>query len=144
MGVYLSHILHNKVIIASFLAWFVAQLIKIVTEAIMKKEVGIDRITGAGGMPSSHASYVSALATSVLKIKGAESAEFGIALAIAIVVMYDAAGVRAAAGNQAKLLNQLIFSRVVQYDKKLKELLGHTPIEVVAGAFLGIVIGLVI
>jgi len=95
-------------------------------------------------MPSSHSAFIVSLTTVVAKIKGIDSVEFGISLAVSLIVMYDAAGVRRAAGKQAKVLNRLIYSHndKVQFDEKLKELLGHSPFEVFMGALLGILIGI--
>lgn len=137
-------IFQNKAIMIPAFAWFAAQFIKVVGVIVRENKIDFTRFVGSGGMPSSHASFMVSLATVVGKNKGWDSIEFGIAVAVALIVMYDAAGVRRAAGLQAKVLNELVFSqdhKIVQLDKKLKELLGHTPFEVIMGAILGIVIG---
>ncbi len=137
-------ILHNKAITVPAFAWFLAQLIKVINVLLSSKKIDFTRFVGSGGMPSSHSSFIVSLATVVGKIKGLDSAEFGMAIAVSLVVMYDAAGVRRAAGKQAKALNQLIYSHNgnINFDGKLKELLGHSPFEVVMGALLGIIIGI--
>jgi len=103
---------------------------------------------GAGGMPSSHSAFVTALAVTAARYCGLGSSEFALAAAFAIVVMYDAAGVRRAAGEQAKIINYMMdhWSETTpeRFHKELKELLGHTPVEVIAGALLGTLIGLLI
>lgn len=142
----------NAVINSAFIAWFVAQFIKVLI-SLFKGEFDISRMTGAGGMPSSHSSTMIALTTSIGMISGLESSEFAIALVMSGVVMYDAAGVRRAAGEQAKALNHMMKQlsefkadafKTEEFKKELKELLGHTPLEVIAGAFLGLIIGLIV
>ena len=134
--------LNNKAISIPVLAWFMAQLIKVVCVIIKENKLDFTRFVGSGGMPSSHAAFIVSLATMVAKYKGLDSIEFGIAFAISLIVMYDAAGVRRAAGKQAEALNKLIFSQdhKINFDGKLKELLGHSPFEVTMGAALGIFI----
>jgi len=136
-------IFNNKAVTVPVLAWFIAQLIKVVGVILKDRRIDFTRFVGSGGMPSSHSSFIVALATVTGRIKGWESIEFAIALAVSLIVMYDAAGVRRAAGKQAKVLNKLIFSHKekLNYDEELKELLGHTPFEVIMGALLGIVLG---
>ncbi len=142
MGFY-SRIMQNRVLLSCLAAWFLAQTIKIVLTLYKDKKLDLTRFVGSGGMPSSHTAFVMSLATSVGKTNGWESPSFAISIVLAFVVMYDAAGVRRAAGNQAKILN-LIIDDLTQHrplgEEKLKELLGHTPKEVLAGALLGIVI----
>ncbi|RCX16805.1 hypothetical protein DFR58_10930 [Anaerobacterium chartisolvens] len=136
-------IFSNKAIIVPVIAWFIAQSIKVVSVIITQRKVDFTRFIGSGGMPSSHAAFVVSLATVTGRIKGWDSVEFAISLALSLVVMYDAAGVRRAAGKQAQALNKLIYSQnEVQFDESLKELLGHTPFQVIMGAALGILTGL--
>ena len=109
------------------------------------KKIDISRFVGSGGMPSSHSSFVTSLATAIGIQRGYESLEFAMALVFALIVMYDAAGVRRAVGKQAKILNKMIediqeHRKDVFNEKRLKELVGHTPVEVLSGAILGIVI----
>ncbi len=136
----------ESVLVTSVIAWFTAQVIKVITSLIQDKRFDFRRLVGSGGMPSSHASFVTSLATSVGIIEGFSSTDFAICTVFALVVMYDAAGVRRAAGQQARILNKLLEdfekSDFSQSDKHLKELLGHTPKEVFVGALLGIAIAL--
>ena len=136
----------ENVVVTCVLAWFIAQFIKVILTLIKDKKVDFRRFVGSGGFPSSHASLVTSLATAVGLIDGFDSTAFAITVVLALVVMYDAAGVRRAAGQQARILNKIVeewergdFSHT---ETKLKELLGHTPVEVVAGAILGAVIAI--
>lgn len=123
------------------ITWFVVQCTKIVIELIKNKKLNLRRIVGSGGMPSSHSAFVCSLATAIGITEGVSSPLFAMAVALSAIVMYDAAGVRRAAGKQAKILNQIIESEGENIDvhEKLIELLGHTPLEVYVGAFVGIV-----
>ncbi len=136
--------INNNVLMTSVLAWFVAQVMKVVIVCIISKRLDFSRIIGSGGMPSSHSSFAVSLAVSIGMECGFESPMFAVCFCFALVVMYDAAGVRRSAGQQAKILNQLVDNwgrgNFVDTDKRLKELLGHTPTEVFAGALLGIII----
>ena len=142
----LKDILRNDMLICAVVAYFFAQLLKIFTTLYKEKKLDMGRILGSGGMPSSHASTVSALAIRCAMVCGVASSTFAICFVLAVIVMYDATGVRRAAGEQAKLLNQIVadlFSGKPEYaEKALKELIGHTPFQVVMGALLGILIGL--
>ncbi|NLP14796.1 MAG: divergent PAP2 family protein [Clostridium sp.] len=137
-------ILSNKTITVPLIAWFIAQSLKVINVVLFEQKLDFTRFIGSGGMPSSHSSYIVSLATVVGKIQGVDSAQFGISVAVAVIVMYDAAGIRRAAGKQAKVLNKLIFSQKGKedFDENLKELLGHSPFEVIMGALLGILLGL--
>jgi acid phosphatase family membrane protein YuiD len=130
------------------LGWFTASVFKIIIIFIKDKRLDFKKIYGSGGMPSSHSATVTSLAMAVAKSEGFASTSFAIAFMFAFIVMYDAAGVRRAAGEQAKILNQLVNNlyeqKPVYVTKKLKELIGHTPLEVVVGGLLGILIALVI
>lgn len=140
---FLEQILSNKVLIACVTAWFIAQLLKIILVFQKSKKIDITRFVGSGGMPSSHTSFVMSLATAMGKLYGWSSPLFALSLCFAFIVMYDAAGVRRAAGYQAKVLNMIIDDLTHHKplgNERLKELLGHTPKEVLAGAVLGIVI----
>ena len=131
----------------ALIGWFVAQFIKVVTVLIKNKKMDFKRFVGSGGMPSSHASFVTSLTTAIFFIDGYNSTIFSLACVLSLVVMYDAAGVRRAAGQQAKILNRIVEdwkkSSYQDTEKKLKELLGHTPKEVFVGAILGILIGII-
>ena len=123
------------------ITWFVVQCTKIVIELIKNKKLNLRRIVGSGGMPSSHSAFVCSLATAIGITEGVSSPLFAMAAALSAIVMYDAAGVRRAAGKQAKILNQIIESEGenINVQEKLIELLGHTPLEVYVGALVGIV-----
>jgi len=137
----------DSVFITCIISWFLAQLIKVITVLIKNKKMDFRRFVGSGGMPSSHSSFVTSLAVSVGIIDGFSGTNFAVAAVFALVVMYDAAGVRRAAGQQAKILNKIVqeweHADFAKTDKRLKELIGHTPFEVFAGAILGIVIALI-
>ena len=133
----------NKAIIIPAIAWFIAQTMKVVAVIYNEKKIDFTRFIGSGGMPSSHSAFVVSLTTVIGKNYGWDSEMFAVSLAVALVVMYDAAGVRRAAGKQAKVLNKLILHNdKISFDEDLKELLGHTPFEVIMGAVLGIFLGL--
>ncbi len=143
----MSDFFSSSILVTAIISWFVAQVLKVIFVLIKSKKLDFSRFIGSGGMPSSHASFVVSLAVSVGLTEGTMSAEFAIAVVLALVVMYDAAGVRRAAGQQARILNRLVeewgkkdFSET---EKKLKELLGHSPVEVFAGAVLGFLIGFI-
>lgn len=142
---YLQQLAANSVLLTALIGWFAAQALKIVLS--WDKKLDFKRFIGSGGMPSSHASFVMSLTMAVGFENGFDSAAFAVAAVVAFVVMYDAAGIRRSAGQQAAILNKLVKS-VVKADfpgteKKLKELLGHTPIEVFGGAILGIIIAII-
>lgn len=133
----------NVVLMTALTSWFLAQVLKTMTSFWKQREFKAERLVGAGGMPSSHTSLVVSLATAVALQDGLESPLFAVSLVLAGIVMYDAAGVRRAAGKQAKVLNKLVREMRVEHtikDSRLKELLGHTPLEVLAGALLGIAV----
>ena len=143
----ITDIFTNKFIYIPLLLWFVIQTIKVITDLIKNKKFNFKRVFGAGGMPSSHSAIVTSLATLIGKEYGFGSGIFAISLIFAFVVMYDAAGVRRAAGKQAALLNKLIETpglKPLEVQEKLVEVLGHTPVQVLVGALIGIVAGLVI
>lgn len=138
--------LQNKYIYIPFLLWFGIQLFKVIWDLVTTKRFNFKRIMGAGGMPSSHSAVVAGLATLVGKYEGVNSSIFAVALIMAFVVMYDACGVRRAAGKQAELLNKLIETpglTGLQVSEKLVEVLGHTPVQVFVGALIGIIAGLI-
>ncbi|MBR5239759.1 MAG: divergent PAP2 family protein [Clostridia bacterium] len=138
-------VFQNKILIASLVSCLLAQLLKIFFHKLMKREWDVTRCIGSGGMPSSHSSSVCTLATCIGIEHGFASHLFAIVVVFSLIVMYDAAGVRKAAGEQAKILNRIIKKfekQEFQIDKELKELIGHTKPEVWAGALLGILIGI--
>ncbi len=137
-------ILHNQVLLVALVACLIAQTLKLVIEFGKHHKLNLRVLVETGGMPSAHSALVAALATGVGQTIGWASPEFAIAVIFAVIVMYDAAGVRQAAGKQARILNQIIdefFEEDHQFNEdRLKELLGHTPVQVIAGSILGIVI----
>ena len=132
----------NSILITAILSWFIAQAIKVISIVVKYRRLDFRRFIGSGGMPSSHTSLVMALSTAVGITEGFTSTVFAVSIIMSLVVMYDAAGVRRAAGQQAKILNMIVEEwenkNFTGTEKKLKELLGHTPVEVFAGALLGI------
>jgi uncharacterized protein len=140
----ISQILDNRILLVAIAACLIAQVLKLIIDLIQNGKFSVKVLTTTGGMPSAHSALVTALAAGVGESLGWKSAEFAIATIFAIVVMYDAAGVRQAAGKQARILNQMIdelFSEDHKFnEEKLKELLGHTPVQVIAGSILGIAI----
>lgn len=142
-----SQIFSNSILIVAFTAWFIAQILKIFFVYIDEKRFDFTRIVGSGGMPSSHSSFVTALTVSIGRECGFDSSQFAISTVLAFIVMYDAAGVRRAAGKQAKILNTIIkdmHETGTVKEEKLKELIGHTPVEVLAGALVGIIIAVIL
>ena len=129
------------------LSWFIAQIIKVILTLIKDKKLDFTRMFGSGGMPSSHASFTVSLAVAIGMEMGFSEVEFALAAAFTIVVMYDATGIRRSAGEQAAILNKIVeqFGKETLQDtgKKLKELLGHTPKQVFAGAILGIFVAII-
>ena len=139
--------IQNKYIYVPFLLWFGIQAFKVIYDLVTTHKFNFKRILGAGGMPSSHSAVVTSLATLIGKYEGVDSAIFALSFIVAFVVMYDACGVRRAAGKQAELLNKLIETpglTGVQVSEKLVEVLGHTPFQVLIGALIGIVAGIII
>ena len=139
--------IQNKYIYIPFLLWFGIQLFKLIYDLVTTKKFNFKRIMGAGGMPSSHSAVVVGLATLIGKYEGVGTPLFALSFIVAFVVMYDACGVRRAAGKQAALLNKLVETpglTGVQVSEKLVEVLGHTPVQVIVGALIGVVAGLIV
>lgn len=146
---FVTGLIHNPIFISAAIGWFVAQVLKTLIHLFMTRSFVAERLVGSGGMPSSHSSTVCALATSTGILYGPSGSEFALACFLAIIVMYDAMGVRRAAGNQAKILNEMmdLFSHMGNHlspHDTLKEFIGHTPIQVFAGAILGILIATIV
>lgn len=140
-------IIEYKYIVIPFFVWFFIQLFKLITEIVKTKKFNFKKIMQAGGMPSSHTAVVVSLTTMVGKSEGITSPIFGVSLIFAFIVMYDAAGVRRAAGKQAKILNKIVNTpglTGVEVSEKLVEVLGHTPIQVFVGALIGVIVGLLV
>ena len=136
---------YNLALTLALLAWTIAQVIKVIINLITEKELDWKLMISSGGMPSSHSAIVCACATSVGYLYGCSSAAFAVAVIMSLVVMYDATNVRHAAGEQAKILNYIMKHwnqiRPELFATQLKELLGHTPIQVFFGALLGVTVG---
>jgi len=134
---------HNRTLWVTIAAWAIVQLWKFVSALLFERKFDLTLLWAPGGMPSSHSALVSALAVSVGMNVGFDSAPFAIAVALATVVMYDAAGVRQAAGKQAQKINRIVEELLAGHplnEERLRELLGHTPFQVVMGALCGILI----
>ncbi|MBN1689376.1 MAG: divergent PAP2 family protein [Candidatus Omnitrophica bacterium] len=138
---------HFQAWAAVFLSWLTAQLAKVARSALQEKRLSLRWLFGAGGMPSSHSATVSSLSTVTGLYFGFSSLPFLIVLIFTLITMFDAAGVRRNVGRQARILNKMLdefYEKGEFKEGRLKELLGHTPVEVFAGAFLGIIIALLI
>lgn len=132
-----------QILTAALTGWFFAQLIKVILTLLKHKRFDLKRFIESGGMPSSHSAMVIALTTSLGRHEGINSSAFAVALVFSLIVMYDASGVRRAAGKQAEILNQII-QDIYHHKYKggmLKELIGHTPLEVLGGVVVGIIVG---
>ena len=136
----------NKYIFVPVILWFGIQLFKLIYDLVTTKKFNFKRIMGAGGMPSSHSAVVVGLATLIGKYEGVGTPLFALSFIVAFVVMYDACGVRRAAGKQAALLNKLVETpglTGLQVSERLVEVLGHTPIQVLVGALIGFIVGII-
>ena len=145
MGDFLTGLWQNRILMAAIFGWLIAQVLKTILVLVLERELKLERLFGSGGMPSSHSATVCALATAAGIEYGGGSFQFAISAILAIIVMYDTRGVRREAGLQAQVLNEMIaffqnMGKSVSYEEKLKELIGHTPLQVTAGAILGILI----
>lgn len=141
------YFVHNKIAVSTFSAWFAAQTIKVVIGVIREKRFNFKWFVGTGGMPSSHVAGVTALATSVGLLEGTEVSLFIVTLMFTIVVICDAQGVRWSTGKQAEILNKImddIYWKKKIHEERLKEFIGHTPVQVIAGIALGIAVGFMI
>lgn len=143
---WLTQLSNNKILISSVLAWLLAQVLKTMINFLSTKEFNPERLFGSGGMPSSHSSTVCALVTAVAFRYGFDTYEFAMAAVFAIIVMYDAMNVRREAGEHAKWINLITTTLQpdIPIERKFKEYLGHTPLQVLMGAFLGVVTALVV
>jgi len=140
-------LISNDILWTAVLSWFIAQLIKFSIALFRNRKPDIYMFISTGGMPSSHTSFVAAMTTAIGVKEGFQSTAFAISAVVSIIVMTDAAGLRRAAGKQAAVINMIVESlenQNIQFDKKLKELLGHTPVEVAAGVLLGVIVGLTV
>lgn len=142
---FLQTLFQNHVFMSAVIGWSVAQILKTVIHMIFTRQFVAERLVGSGGMPSSHSATVCALATAAGIQYGGGSFEFAVTAILAIVVMYDAIGVRRETGIQAKVLNEMmdlfkVMGNKMNAEEKLKEFIGHSPLQVLAGAVLGVVI----
>ena len=138
-------IFSNRYFVVPVIAWAIAQTLKVIIELLINREFNAHRFVGAGGMPSSHSALVMGLTVTLAQGLGWDDPLVAASLIFSGVIMYDAAGVRRAAGKQARILNVIIYElqqghKLVDEKEKLKELLGHTPVEVIAGALLGFIV----
>jgi len=142
----LDGFLKNLPLWSAIVAWAIAQLIKIIIALCKTKRINLSLVVSSGGMPSSHTAFVTAMSVTIGMTEGFGSPLFAMSAVLSLVVMYDASGVRRAAGKQAEVINMIVESienTGVKLDKKLKELLGHSPIEVAVGAVLGSLIAVI-
>ena len=145
---YLQDLLNNRILIAALVAWAIAQAIKAILYTIVNREFKFERLVGSGGMPSSHAATVCALTTAVAMQFGLGSFEFAISFVLSSVVLHDARGVRQEAGKQAVTITAIIDHLIKEGtiielpNWELKELIGHTPLQVLIGSIMGICVGL--
>ena len=133
-----GEILDNQVLLIALCSSLTAQILKLFIELAQFRRIRFKVLFETGGMPSSHSALVSALAAGIGRTQGWDTPQFAIATVFAFIVMYDAAGIRRAAGKQAKVLNQIMVEVFEEEHDPLKELLGHTPAQVVAGSVLGV------
>lgn len=141
----MNNIFNNKFLCVPFCVWFAIQIVKFITDWIVNRKPNFKRLVGAGGMPSSHSAVVATLTTLIGQEYGVESGIFAMSCVFSAIVMYDAAGVRRAAGKQATLLNKLVENAAnsgIVVSEKLVEVLGHTPLQVLVGAIIGVLVGL--
>ncbi|MBE3560436.1 MAG: divergent PAP2 family protein [Ktedonobacteraceae bacterium] len=141
----MTNLFDNHMLIAALLAWATAQVCKATYEVLRLRKFSLSRLVSSGGMPSSHSALVAGLATAAGRHEGVASPAFALAVVLAGIVMYDAAGVRYAVGVQAHILNEILqklFHGEKIGEQRLYELVGHTPLQVFAGCLLGILVGL--
>ena len=149
MGILNQALQWNFILVTSMISWLVAQVLKTIINCMLMRKVDISRMWGDGGWPSAHSATVCAMVAATARVAGMSSPIFSIAAVLAIITMHDAMGVRRQAGEQAKVLNQLIREWLNQGaqklpflgDKQLQEMVGHTPIEVISGAVVGLLVG---
>lgn len=146
---FLTELAQNKILLSAATGWIIAQVLKTIIHTWFTKNFVAERLVGGGGMPSSHSATVCALCTATAMQYGPASFEFAMAAIFALVVMYDAIGVRQESGKQAKVINDMVelfahMGKDVDIEKQLKEFIGHTPLQVFCGGILGIVTAFVI
>lgn len=149
-GMFMSGLWQNRVLLSAATGWAAAQILKTIVHGLLEGEWKLERMVGSGGMPSSHAATVCALVTAAAYNYGPNSFEFTISFLLAIIVLHDARGVRLETGKQAEILNEIVkYLRMEEGhttlpEKELKELVGHTPVQVGAGMIIGIIVGIVL
>jgi len=146
MNTFIMQVVHNKILLTVLASWVIAQSLKVLLGYFACKKIDFRWFVGTGGMPSSHTAGASCLATAVGLSYGFDSVHFALAASFALVVMFDAQGVRRATGSQARILNKImddIYWQGKIKEGRLRELIGHTPIEVIAGFVLGVVVACV-
>lgn len=136
----LSDLVHNDVLLVSIATWIIIQVLKVIIILVQEKRVAWNYFVTAGGMPSSHSATVCALCTSIAITSGLGSVYFSIAFVLAVIVMYDAAGVRQSVGQQSVIINRIVKTHKLEIDQTLREFIGHTHLQVLVGALLGILI----
>jgi len=140
----MSDLWHNQILIISLVSWAAAQIIKVIVVLVQEKRIAWNYFITSGGMPSSHSSTVTALTTAIAFQEGLGSVYFSLAAVLAVIVMYDAAGVRQSVGEHSAILNIIIkdfrLKDRLDREKALREFIGHTPFQVIMGALLGILI----
>ena len=138
----------NPIIDCALLAWFLAQVIKVVLDAVLLRKLDLRRFVSSGGMPSSHSALVMAAAAAIGKLHGIQSPDFALSVIVSAVVMYDACNVRRSAGDTARLVNQILAHveklTAEDFADDLREVMGHTPLQVLMGALLGLGVGLLV
>ena len=152
MITFLNDLIHNPLVISAACGWVIAQGLKLIIEFILTGEFHASRITGAGGMPSSHSATVCALVVSTGIVYGAGGFELPMSFFFAFIVMYDAMGVRRETGEQSKILNEIVqqwFQKGNQLESidpmtQLKEFVGHTPLQVFIGAVIGCIVAVIV
>lgn len=149
-GMFMSGLWHNRMLMSATAGWAAAQIIKTLIHGLLEGEWKLERMVGSGGMPSSHAATVCALVTAAAYNYGPGSFEFTISFLLAIIVLHDARGVRLETGKQAEILNKITkYLRMEEGhtslpERELKELVGHTPIQVGAGMIIGVIVGIIL
>jgi acid phosphatase family membrane protein YuiD len=136
----LSDLVHNDVLLVSIVTWIIVQVLKVIVILVQERRVAWNYLVTAGGMPSSHSATVCALCTSIAMTSGLGSVYFSIAFILAVIVMYDAAGVRQSVGQQSVIINRIVKTHKLEIDQTLREFIGHTHLQVLVGALLGILI----
>ena len=136
-----NSIMNNRPLVVAAVSWLIAGILKVLVELWINKKMMLVRVVGAGGMPSSHTATVTALAISLGYYNGLSSGYFALAMIFAIIVIHDAVGVRLETGKQAKVLNTMMFKseafKDLDFEKQLKEYVGHTPLQALVGAIVG-------